>query len=90
MDSNTEQLDQKPEEGSDEKKAAEPVLVRICDCGAQNPPQARKCKVCGEDISDIMPTTVVAEEKKAFAYELKAVGDEFAITLSALWAERPN
>lgn len=81
VDSNTEQLDQKPEEGSEEKKAAEPVLVRICDCGAQNPPQARKCKVCGEDISNIMPTTVAAEEKKAFAYELKAVGDEFAVTL---------
>jgi ribosomal protein L40E len=28
-------------------------LVKLCDCGAENPPQARKCSVCGEDISDV-------------------------------------
>ena len=32
---------------STEEKTA---LVRICDCGAENAPQARKCKACGEDI----------------------------------------
>lgn len=45
----------------DEPSAAAPVqpqtaaLVRRCDCGAVNPPQARKCQACGEDISDIAP-----------------------------------
>lgn len=39
------------EEGSNE-----PVLVRICDCGAVNPAQARKCQECGEDLSDVAPT----------------------------------
>lgn len=81
VDSNTEQLDKEQGGGTGANKPAEPVLVRICDCGAQNLPQARKCKGCGEDISDIMPTIVTAEEKTAFAYELKAVGDEFAVTL---------
>lgn len=32
-------------------------MVRVCDCGAKNPPNARKCGSCGEDISDITPTS---------------------------------
>lgn len=32
------------------------VMIRRCDCGAENPAQARKCSACGEDISDIVPT----------------------------------
>ena len=31
-------------------------MVKICDCGAENGVSARKCSVCGEDISDIIPT----------------------------------
>ena len=31
-------------------------MVRVCDCGEKNPPNARKCSACGEDISDITPT----------------------------------
>lgn len=31
-------------------------LVRVCDCGAENELSARKCSVCGEDISDVIPT----------------------------------
>lgn len=31
-------------------------MVRICDCGEKNPANARKCKACNEDISDITPT----------------------------------
>lgn len=30
-------------------------LCRLCDCGAPNPPQLRKCAICGEDIGDIVP-----------------------------------
>ena len=30
-------------------------LCRRCECGAPNPPQARKCALCGEDIADIRP-----------------------------------
>lgn len=32
------------------------TLFRFCDCGAENPSNARKCTECGEDISDILPT----------------------------------
>lgn len=31
-------------------------LVKMCDCGNANPPQARKCSACGEDISDVRAT----------------------------------
>lgn len=36
-------------------------LVRVCDCGAENELSARKCSVCGEDISDVIPTPVKKE-----------------------------
>lgn len=58
------------------------VLVRVCDCGEQNPPQARKCRKCGEEISDIQPKEVLIEEKKCFSYELKAIDDSYAAILS--------
>ncbi|MGN0251670.1 MAG: FHA domain-containing protein [Oliverpabstia sp.] len=31
-------------------------MVRVCDCGAKNPLQARRCSACGEDISMIIPS----------------------------------
>ena len=34
----------------------ETPMVKICECGAENPPAARKCGACDEDISDILPT----------------------------------
>lgn len=37
-------------------------MVRVCDCGEKNPPNARKCFSCGEDISDITPTLDSATE----------------------------
>ena len=80
VDRNTEQRT-KGKVKEDNTVPGEPVLARICECGAQNPPQARKCKVCGEDISDIMPTTVIEEDQKAFIYELKAVGDDYSIAI---------
>ena len=33
----------------------ETPMVKICECGAENPPAARKCSACDEDISDILP-----------------------------------
>ena len=90
-DSALEQQEKKEEEPA----AGTPALVRVCECGAHNPPQARKCRECGEDISDIMPTAVVQEcasvtpstveqEGASFAYVLQAVGDEYSVTI-----ERP-
>lgn len=57
-----------------------PALVRVCECGACNPPQARKCRECGEDISDIIPTASMQEEE-TFSYTLKAVDDDYSVTL---------
>ncbi|MBQ3411880.1 MAG: FHA domain-containing protein [Oscillospiraceae bacterium] len=56
-------------------------LVRICECGAENAPQARKCKVCGEDISDIIPVKVNRTENTVSAYELKSVDGSFSIII---------
>ncbi len=44
---------------------------KICECGAENPPNGRKCASCGEDISDISPVQAVISEnisKQAFSF----------------------
>lgn len=56
-------------------------LVRICECGVHNAPQARKCKVCGEDISDIIPSWVEKSAQKPFSYELKSYDGAFCVTI---------
>ena len=55
------------------------VLVRICDCGAQNPSNARKCSACGEDISDILPTELEAAQEK---YRLTSLDGTFAYDIT--------
>ncbi len=49
--------------------ACEPAekLVRVCECGAENPPNARKCSTCGEDISDITPALAVKTNEFVFS-----------------------
>ena len=32
------------------------IYVRKCECGVENPPNARVCSACNEDIEDIIPT----------------------------------
>ncbi len=64
-----------------ERAPVEMELMRICDCGAENPPQARKCKACGEDISDIIPKQVEKKAKKVFSYDLKSVDGSCSITI---------
>lgn len=60
-----------PETPSESTRTEE--LFRVCDCGEMNPPQARKCQACGEDISDILPTKHFAPLTKRFAYTLESV-----------------
>ena len=72
------------EAASNSSSASAPTeteLVRICECGAHNASQARKCKVCGEDISDIIPVQVEKEATKAFSYELKSYDGVFSVTI---------
>lgn len=80
LDSMMEQQENEEKDSEDKSSSGTPVLVRVCECGAQNVPQARKCKACGEDISDIIPTTVMQEEKPV-SYELQAIGDDYSVII---------
>ena len=55
-------------------------LVRICSCGARNPAAMRKCAVCGEDISDIIPGEDVPAGAPHFT--LASVDGEYAYELT--------
>lgn len=56
------------------------ALFRVCDCGEMNPPQARKCRSCGEDISDILPTKHAAPQTNSFSYSLEAIDGSYSGT----------
>lgn len=65
----------------EEKKA----IVRVCDCGAKNPANARKCRACGEDISDITPTPDEAPEYapvKPSLFVLSSLDGQYAYKVS--------
>lgn len=78
-DSVNESLPKAADLRSDNKDSEE--LVRICECGAENAPQARKCKVCGEDISDIIPVKAQRTEESLNSYELSTVDGSFSIII---------
>ena len=62
------------------------AMVRVCDCGAKNPANARKCQACGEDISDITPTPDGTPENAAVAapiYVLSSLDGQYAYKVSA-------
>lgn len=88
-DEENEKALEKQEEAKEAGKA-DGVKVRVCDCGEKNPPNARKCKACGEDISDVPPTVDATaseiEEKKLFVlssldgkYAYKVTEDEVTV-----------
>lgn len=57
-------------------------LVRVCEeCGAENVPQARKCKQCGEDISDILPISSSQAFEKPVAFKLTTVDGEYSAVM---------
>lgn len=64
-----------PEEHVPESAPAENAYIRICYCGEINPSQARKCKRCGEDISDIVPS--LREEPVNAHYQLATLDGSF-------------
>ena len=57
----------------------ESVTFRICDCGVKNPPNARKCSYCTEDISDILPTADTADK---INYILGSIDSEYAFEIN--------
>ena len=79
VDDDTKPEEEIPAEFSAKTEKAE--LVKICECGAENPPQARKCKVCGEDISDIIPSAKVNACEERLSYELSALDDDFSVMI---------
>lgn len=55
-------------------------MCRLCECGAPNPPQARKCLLCGEDIADIRPQPYCeAPEEPVFTLQ---TDDGFCFTVT--------
>ena len=59
---------------------------KICpECGTKNPPNARKCTNCGEDISDIIPTACTAltpePEIKSAEFVLKSLDDKITFNI---------
>ncbi len=64
------------EEKEDIPLQKEPVFIKKCDCGAENPPAARKCSSCDEDISDIVPTPKT--EKSCKQYVLSEISGSFS------------
>lgn len=64
-----------------EQQTAE--LVRLCECGAKNPPNARKCSSCGEDISDITPTPDTAEKPAETTFVLSSTDGHYAYKMTS-------
>ena len=79
VDNAAEEADSKTADAG--SASVEMELVRVCECGVHNAPQARKCKICGEDISDIIPVQVEKKVKPSFTYELKSYDGAFSITI---------
>lgn len=81
VDSEMEQreLEKESDKVQSEDITNDAQLVRVCEeCGTENPPQARKCKHCGEEISDILPKPASKKEDITYSYELKSVDGVFS------------
>ena len=62
-----------------EEAPAAAQAVRLCECGAKNPANARKCASCGEDISDITPTPdTEAEPASRVSFILSSLDGQYA------------
>ena len=81
-----EQQEAQKKVASKETTSAKNQLVRVCsDCDTKNPPNARKCSNCGEDISDIIPTADIEStpepEIKSAAFVLRSLDDRINFTI---------
>ena len=74
---------------SDSKFISE--LVRVCpSCGKINPPQARKCQKCHEDISDILPSPQKNDRKHHYCFEQLGTDYIYTIPCGTLIIGREN
>ena len=82
-DEENERLAEEKDVTETPENAAAPALYRICDCGETNPPNARKCRSCGEDISDIAPTADGNEANdERRTYVLSSLDGKYAYKLT--------
>lgn len=59
-------------------------MVRVCECGTKNAPNARKCNSCDEDISDITPTPDTEDQTKGeCSFVLSSLDGRYAYTVTA-------
>lgn len=56
-------------------------LAKTCDCGTVNPPQARKCSSCGEDISDVRAAESQSSPGVTQKVVLRSIGTGFTFLL---------
>lgn len=74
-----ELLEQRESETEEDKPLMEEVrMVRICDCGTRNPVNSRKCKKCGEDITDIIPVPDKEANEDVLEYMFASLDGEYA------------
>ena len=59
-----------------------PIFVRKCECGAENAPQARKCGICGEDISDILPIQKEETDEPKLLFFLESCDGTFSFEIN--------
>lgn len=57
--------------------------IRMCECGAKNPANARKCQSCNEDISDITPVLDQEEEQTVSTYVLSSIDGQCVYKITA-------
>lgn len=82
VDSEAEQRESQQSSVDNTAVTGSETLVRVCEeCGAENAPQARKCKQCGEDISDILPTPLAGTPEKLFTYKLVTVDGAYSVSI---------
>lgn len=78
-----EETDRMLAENAAVQSAATVKRVRVCECGAKNPANARKCGSCGEDISDMTPVPDEEEEQRVFTYVLSSLDGQYAYKMTA-------
>lgn len=66
---------------SQNETQAKTKMVRVCECGQKNAPNARKCSSCNEDISDITPTADIEEAKVETTFVLSSLDGQYAYKL---------
>ena len=82
----TDEQQEAAKKASEETVSDKNSLVRVCsECSTKNPPNARKCSNCGEDISDIIATADIAPtpepEIKSAAFVLKSLDDRITFKI---------